>query len=89
MRAIALRGAACAVVALALSCRPTDLDESWTCDFDATEGRPLDDPDAPTDDAGSLPADHCMNTCGPPVTSCKRIVLDADIPGALCPVCTF
>jgi hypothetical protein len=84
-----LRGVACATLALAAGCVPATPQEDWTCDFDATEGRPLDDPTAATDDAGRLPAANCMNTCGPPVTKCTRILLDASQPGALCPVCTF
>jgi hypothetical protein len=89
-RAIAFRRVAGIAIAVALSCKPpTYLEENWSCDYDATEGRPLDVPDAPFDDAGALPASDCMNTCGTPVTSCRRITLDGAVPGALCPVCTF
>jgi hypothetical protein len=89
--ASALRNAcaACAVVGGTISCQATSLQEHWTCDFDATEARPLDNAAAPFDDAGSLPASDCMTTCGAPVTSCKRILIDASEVGALCPVCTF
>jgi hypothetical protein len=63
--------------------------ENWTCDRDADEGRPLVDPSAPVDEAGGLPSSECQATCGPPVTSCTRTVLDGGQPGAICPVCTF
>ena len=78
-----------ALAPLAFACTPTSLKETWTCDFDATEGRPLDDPDAPFDEAGALPAGNCAATCGPPVSACKRTLLDGAQPGAICPVCTF
>lgn len=88
--AVLVSCAMCVLLAADPACRPpTSLDENWTCDFDATEGRPLDDADAAVDDAGLLPPGDCMNTCGPPVTKCTRIVLDASRAGALCPVCTF
>ena len=35
----------------AVGCAPT-IDESWTCDFDASESRPLSDPDASPGEAG-------------------------------------
>lgn len=69
-------------------CAP-DLTTNWTCDFDASENRPLSDPDATAGPDGSLPGDVCQNTCGTPVTSCVRTVLDGGVPGAVCPVCTF
>ncbi|MGH7298714.1 MAG: hypothetical protein ACRELB_27485 [Polyangiaceae bacterium] len=78
--AVALPGAACA---------PKVPPESWTCDFDASENRPLADPDASSDDAGVLPAAVCKATCGPPVDSCTATTLDGGVPGAICPVCTF
>ena len=89
VRSVVAWGASCALSLLGTGCLPSSLQEHWTCDFDATEGRPLDDPDASVGEAGDLPASNCMGTCGPPVTACKRIVLDASQPGALCPVCTF
>jgi hypothetical protein len=88
-KAIALRGAVCAVAVASLSCQAKAFEVNWTCDFDASEGRPLGDPDAAVDDAGVLSPGDCMTTCGPPVISCKRILLDASLAGALCPVCTF
>jgi hypothetical protein len=63
--------------------------ENWTCDWDADEARPLFDPGSPADEAGGLPSGECQATCGPPVTSCARTVLDGGQPGAICPVCTF
>jgi hypothetical protein len=60
----------------------------WTCDFDASESRPLADPQSTPDDAGHLPPGECQSTCGPPATSCTYTMLDAG-PGAVCPVCTF
>jgi hypothetical protein len=60
----------------------------WTCDFDASESRPLEDPDASSPDGGVPPAE-CQTTCGPPVTSCGRTTLEGGIPAAVCPVCTF
>jgi hypothetical protein len=73
-------GTACARVL------PTD---DWTCDFDASETRPLADPDAEADDAGLLASSECQDTCGPPASSCTRTLLDGGQPGAICPVCTF
>jgi len=60
----------------------------WTCDFDASESRPLADPAATPDDAGRLPPTECQSTCGPPATSCTYTMLEGG-PGAVCPVCTF
>jgi hypothetical protein len=65
--------------------------ENWTCDFDASESRPLADLadiDAAPDEAGALPAAECQATCGPPAKSCTFTWLEAG-PGAVCPVCTF
>ena len=62
---------------------------NWTCDYDASENRPLTDPDATTGPDGALSGAVCQNTCGPPVTSCTRTVLDGGVAGAICPVCTF
>jgi hypothetical protein len=62
---------------------------NWTCDYDASESRPLTDPDAATGPDGSLPSAVCQTTCGTPVTSCTRTVLDGGVAGAICPVCTF
>jgi hypothetical protein len=61
----------------------------WTCDFDASENRPLSDPDATAGPDGSLSGVVCQTTCGPPVHSCTFTVLDGGVPGAICPVCTF
>jgi hypothetical protein len=62
----------------------------WTCDFDASESRPLAgmDPDGGPDEAGHLPAAACQATCGPPATSCTYTTIDGG-PGAVCPVCSF
>jgi hypothetical protein len=90
MAGVAIGGAGCVVALVAIACRPpTDLQENWTCDFDAMENRPLDDPGATANDAGELPASDCMGTCGPPVTTCTFVLLEASVPGARCPVCTF
>ncbi len=70
-------------------CVPSVPPESWTCDFDASESRPLADPDAAPDEAGALPAAECQATCGPPASSCTFTLLDGGAPGAVCPVCTF
>jgi len=61
----------------------------WTCDYDASESRPLTDPDATTGPDGALSGVVCQDTCGPPVASCTRTVLDGGVAGAICPVCTF
>jgi hypothetical protein len=79
-------GAACGAV---LACAPGVPTPSWTCDFDASELRPLADPDAAAGDGGALPASECQATCGPPASSCTRVLLDGGQPGAVCPVCTF
>jgi hypothetical protein len=76
------------LLAAVAACRPLAT-EDWTCDFDASEARPLADPDAQADDAGRLASSECQNTCGPPATSCTRTLLDGGEPGAICPVCTF
>jgi hypothetical protein len=65
---------------------PTD---HWTCDFDASESRPLADPAATADEAGHLASAECQTTCGPPADSCTMTRLDGGEPGAICPVCTF
>jgi len=65
---------------------PTD---DWTCDFDASESRPLADPEAAADEAGHLASSECRATCGPPAMSCTTTRLDGGEPGAVCPVCTF
>jgi hypothetical protein len=79
------------LVLLALSaCAPVAPTENWTCDFDASESRPLSDRDAtPDDEAGDLPASVCQTTCGPPASHCTAVELDGGVPGAVCPVCTF
>lgn len=61
----------------------------WTCDYDASENRPLTDPDATTAPDGALSGIVCQTTCGTPVTTCTRTVLDGGVAGAICPVCTF
>jgi len=70
-------------------CAQTLPQENWTCDFDASESRPLSDPDAAPGEAGLLPPSVCQTTCGPPASSCTWTLLDAGQPGAVCPVCTF
>ncbi|HEX3343324.1 MAG TPA: hypothetical protein VHS09_02075 [Polyangiaceae bacterium] len=72
-----------------LACAPAASAEDWTCDFDASEPRPLADPDATAGEGGSLPPAECQATCGPPATACTITVLDGGEPGAICPVCTF
>ena len=81
-------GAALAVSGFASACAP-DLTTHWTCDYDASESRPLTDPDAATGADGSLSGMVCQTTCGTPVTTCTRTVLDGGGAGAICPVCTF
>ncbi|MGO9835969.1 MAG: hypothetical protein ACLP1X_17335 [Polyangiaceae bacterium] len=71
------------------ACSPTIAATNWTCDFDASESRPLSDPDAAAGPDGALPAAVCQNTCGTPATSCTLTILDGGEPGAVCPVCTF
>jgi hypothetical protein len=84
---VALLGTALSIVGTAggIGCAPRIL---WTCDFDASESRPLADPTSTPDDAGHLPSGECQSTCGPPATSCTYTMLDGG-PGAICPVCTF
>ena len=82
-------GATLAVWVCCSACAPDLPTTHWTCDFDASESRPLSDPDAATGADGSLHGVVCQNTCGTPVTSCARTVLDGGVPGAICPVCTF
>jgi hypothetical protein len=72
-----------------VGCAPGIPTEDWTCDFDASESRPLADRDATAGADGALPASECEATCGPPATSCTITVLDGGTPGAVCPVCTF
>lgn len=84
-----LRALAYVSAAGLLACAPTVPPENWTCDFDASESRPLADPDAMPDDAGVLPPAACQATCGPPASSCTPTTLEGGIPGAVCPVCTF
>jgi hypothetical protein len=78
-----------ALLLVCASCAPGIPSENWTCDFDASESRPLADPDAAADEAGRLAASECQATCGPPATTCTMTVLDGGEPGAVCPVCTF
>jgi hypothetical protein len=75
--------------ASSLGCRSSVGAAQWTCDYDASEARPLSNPDAAVDEAGALPATDCQNTCGPPVSTCTWTLLDGGRPGAMCPVCTF
>ena len=72
----------------AFACVPSTPRLDWTCDFDASESRPLADLDAGPDETGALPAAECQATCGPPATSCTYTTIDGG-PGAVCPVCTF
>ncbi|HEY1697125.1 MAG TPA: hypothetical protein VGG39_33425 [Polyangiaceae bacterium] len=71
------------------SCAPSLPPENWTCDFDASESRPLSDADAAVAPDGALPSDVCRTTCGPPASACSFTTLDGGVPGAVCPVCTF
>jgi hypothetical protein len=80
---------ACMVAVASVGCVPAAPQENWTCDFDASESRPLSDIDATPDESGALPAIECQNTCGPPASSCTFTLLDGGVPGAVCPVCTF
>jgi hypothetical protein len=80
-------GVVLAVSAFCSAC--ADLTTHWTCDYDASENRPLTDPDATTGPDGSLSGIVCQTTCGTPVKSCTRTVLDGGVAGAICPVCTF
>jgi hypothetical protein len=81
--------AACVVGLTATGCAPDLPSTHWTCDFDASESRPLSDQDASPGPDGSLPSDVCQNTCGTPATSCRFTVLEGGTAGAVCPVCTF
>jgi hypothetical protein len=74
---------------LAAACQPTGSAVNWSCDFDASETRPLSDPDAAVGPDGSLPATVCESTCGTPAHDCTFALLDGGEPGAVCPVCTF
>ena len=84
--AVAVVGVA---ASLAAACQPTGSAVNWTCDFDASETRPLSDPDAAIGPDGSLPVAVCQSTCGTPARSCRFALLDGGEPGASCPVCTF
>jgi hypothetical protein len=88
VRAVALLVVGVAVMA-PTACAPGGPTENWTCDFDASEPRPLVDPDATVGEGGALAASECRATCGPPANSCTFTVLDGGEPGAICPVCTF
>jgi hypothetical protein len=77
------------LVAILPGCSPANLAATWSCDYDASESRPLSDRDATPDPDGELPASVCENTCGPPASRCTAILLDGGLPGAVCPVCTF
>ncbi len=77
-----------ATAALASCGRPLPT-TNWTCDFDASESRPLSDPDAAASPDGTLPSPVCQDTCGPPAKTCTATTLEGGIPGAVCPVCTF
>ena len=70
-------------------CGPQIPPLQWTCDFDASESRPLSDPDAAQGPDGALGTVVCENTCGTPVHACTFTTLDGGVPGAVCPVCTF
>jgi len=88
LRSTVTAGAALAASVFCSACAP-DLTTHWTCDYDASENRPLSDPDATTGPDGSLSGIVCQTTCGTPVNSCTRTVLDGGVAGAICPVCTF
>jgi hypothetical protein len=77
------------VVVLGEGCAPAIAATDWTCDFDASESRPLSQPGAVPGPDGALPLVVCQDTCGPPAKSCTLTVLDGGEPGAVCPVCTF
>lgn len=77
------------IVLVAAGCGPAIAATDWTCDFDASESRPLSQPDATAGPDGTLPAAVCEDTCGPPAKYCTPTVLDGGEPGAICPVCTF
>jgi hypothetical protein len=78
------------VVASALpACQSGIPPVDWTCEYDASENRPLSDPDAALGPDGALPESVCENTCGTPVHACTFVALDGGVPGAVCPVCTF
>lgn len=81
-------GAALLACTVCAGCAP-DLTTHWTCDYDASENRPLSDPDATAGPDGSLSSIVCQTTCGTPVSACTRTVLDGGLAGAICPVCTF
>jgi hypothetical protein len=74
---------------MASACQPTSQQVDWTCDFDASEMRPLSDGDAAVGPDGALPQGVCEDTCGTPAKSCTFTVLEGGVPGAHCPVCTF
>jgi hypothetical protein len=78
---------ACLPVASA-ACKPVP-EVDWTCDYDVIVARPLAEQDATLEDAGTLPASVCGDTCGSPVQSCTFVRLDGGAPGAVCPFCTF
>ena len=78
-----------ALFGTALGCEPASPATNWTCQWDASESRPLSDEDAALGPDGSLPTLVCEDTCGPPVHACTFTRLDGGVPGAICPVCTF
>jgi hypothetical protein len=84
-----IAGAYLIALVASAACVPQAPPENWKCDLDSSVGRPLSDRDAAYDDGGDLPTSVCMDTCGPPVSKCTRILLDSGVPGALCPFCTF
>src|SRR5579863_10324024 len=73
----------------AAGCGPRLPATNWTCDFDASESRPLSDPDAAASRGDELPSAVCQSTCGPPATACTLTILDGGLRAALCPVCSF
>lgn len=84
-RAVLVMVLACALTACQTGIPPVD----WTCQYDASENRPLSDPDASLGPDGALPASVCETTCGTPVKACTFVSLEAGVRGAVCPVCTF
>ncbi len=71
------------------ACLPSDLTETWKCDFDSSVSRPLSNRGAVVGEGGALPAAECQSTCGPPVVDCTAIAIDGGGWAVNCPVCTF
>jgi len=82
-------GALSILVMAGQGCSPAIAPTDWTCDFDASELRPLSETDAAAGPDGALPGAVCQDTCGAPAKVCTLAILDGGRPGAVCPVCTF